>query len=191
MCLYSMFYFVSLYLQQILGQSPIQAGLSYLPLALTIFIIARFTGRMLGRVGAKAPLVAGLVLTALGLLWFSLLPAHAGSFLASVLGPSLIAAIGIGLTLVPVTVTAMAGVDPRQSGVASGLINTTQQVGGALGLAILASLAASRAHTHPATTALALTSGFDLAFRVAAAIAATAAVLAATLIPAKSTSHDG
>jgi EmrB/QacA subfamily drug resistance transporter len=192
MCLYSMFYFVSLYLQQILGQSPIQAGLSYLPLALTIFIIARFTGRMLGRVGAKAPLVAGLVLTALGLLWFSLLPAHAGSFLASVLGPSLIAAIGIGLTLVPVTVTAMAGVDPRQSGVASGLINTTQQVGGALGLAILASLAASRAHTHhSATTALALTSGFDLAFRVAAAIAAIAAVLAATLIPVKSASHDG
>jgi EmrB/QacA subfamily drug resistance transporter len=184
MCLYSMFYFVSLYLQQILGQSPIQAGLSYLPLALTIFATARLSGRNLRRTGPKPPLIAGLLLSALGLLWFSNAPAHGGSFAASVLGPSLVAAIGIGLTIVPVTVTAMAGTKPSEAGVASGLINTSQQIGGALGLAVLASLAAGHAGGHqPATGALALTSGFDFAFRIAAVIAVGTAAIAALLIP--------
>jgi EmrB/QacA subfamily drug resistance transporter len=187
--LYAMFYLVSLYLQQILGQTPIQAGLSYLPLALTIFAAARLASRLITITGTRPPLIAGLLLSAVGLLWFSRAPAHGGSFAASVLGPSLVAAVGIGLTLVPVTVAAMAGTDPRQSGVASGLINTSQQVGGALGLAILASLAASSAHAHhPATTAAALTSGFDLAFQVAAAIAAAAAAATAVLMPSPHTS---
>jgi EmrB/QacA subfamily drug resistance transporter len=177
--LYAMFYFVSLYLQQILGETPIQAGLSYLPLALTIFVAARLSSRLITTTGTKPPQIAGLLLSALGLLWFSRVPAQGGSFAASVLGPSLLTAVGIGLTLVPVTIAAMAGVEPRRAGVASGLINTSQQVGGALGLAVLASLAASHthAHTHPsATTPAALTSGFQLAFQVAAAIAAVAAV---------------
>jgi EmrB/QacA subfamily drug resistance transporter len=184
--LYAMFYFVSLYLQQILGQTPIQAGLSYLPLALTIFIAARLSSRLIAATGAKPLLIAGLLLSAAGLAWFSHAPAHGGSFLASVLGPSLVAAVGIGLTIVPVTIAAMAGVDPRQSGVASGLVNTSQQVGGALGLAVLASVAAGHAQAHrSATTAAAVTSGFDLAFQVAAAIAVAAAVAATVLISAK------
>jgi EmrB/QacA subfamily drug resistance transporter len=189
--LYAMFYFVSLYLQQILGQTPIQAGLSYLPLALTIFIAARLSGRLIATTGTKPPLISGLLLSALGLLWFSRVPAHGGSFLASVLGPSLIAAMGIGLTLVPVTIAAMSGVEPRRSGVASGLINTSQQVGGALGLAVLAALAAGHAQAHhaPATPA-GLTSGFDLAFQVAAAIAAVAAVAAVALVPRPESQPD-
>ena len=182
--LYAMFYFVSLYLQQILGQSPLQAGLSYLPLALAIFAAARLAGRLITTTGTRPPLIAGLLLSTAGLLWFSHLPAHGGSFTANVLGPSLIAATGIGLTLVPVTIAAMAGVDSRQSGVASGLVNTSQQIGGALGLAALAALAAGRAHTHhPATTPAALTSGFHLAFQIAAGIAATAALTAIVLNP--------
>jgi EmrB/QacA subfamily drug resistance transporter len=187
--LYAMFYLVSLYLQQILGQSPVEAGLSYLPLALTIFAAARLSSRLIAATGTRPPLIAGLLLSAAGLLWFSRAPAHGGSFAASVLGPSLVTAVGIGLTLVPVTVAAMAGTDPRQSGVASGLINTSQQVGGALGLAVLASIAASRAHAYsPATSAAALTSGFDLAFQVAAALAAVAALAAALLMPKPSPS---
>jgi predicted MFS family arabinose efflux permease len=94
--LYAMFYFVSLYLQQILGQTPIQVGLSYLPLALTIFIAARLASRLITITGTKPPLIAGLLLSALGLLWFSRVPAHGGSFPASVLGPSLLAAVGSG-----------------------------------------------------------------------------------------------
>ena len=86
--LYAMFYFVSLYLQQILGQSPLQAGLSYLPLALTIFAAARLAGRLITTTGTRPPLIAGLLLSTAGLLWFSHLPAHGGSFTANVLGPS-------------------------------------------------------------------------------------------------------
>ena len=144
MSLFSMFFFISLYLQNVLHYSPIKTGISYLPLAVGIILSAGAASQLVTRFGFKPPLIAGLLLIAGGLLWFSQVPAPGGSFAADVLGPSLLAAVGLGFSFVPVTIAAVTGTKPHEAGLASGLINTSQQVGGALGLAILATVANSR-----------------------------------------------
>jgi EmrB/QacA subfamily drug resistance transporter len=184
MSLFAMFFFISLYLQQVLGYSPLRTGFAYLPLAVGIIISAGAASQLVTRIGFKRTLIGGLLLTAGGLLWFSQVRAG-GSYLADVLGPSLLAAFGLGFSFVPVTIAAVAGTKDREAGLASGLINTSQQVGGALGLAILASIANSRTanvlasgqHSH----AIALTDGFRVAFLVGAGFALFAAAVA-TLI---------
>ena len=155
MSLFSMFYFISLYMQDVLGFSPIKAGLAYLPLSIAIILSAGAASVMVTRIGFKPALILGLLLIAAGLLWFSQVPAHGGSFSADVLGPSLLAGIGLGFSFVPVTIAAVTGVEPGEAGLASGLINTSQQIGGALGLAILATVANSRTQSllTPAPTA--------------------------------------
>ena len=154
MSLFSMFFFISLYLQEVLGFSPIKTGVSYLPLAVGI-IISAGASQLVNRLGFKTPLIAGLVLIAGGLLLVLEGPAPGGSYVADVLGPSLLAAVGLGFAFVPVTIAAVTGTEPREAGLASGLINTSQQVGGALGLAILATVANSRTQDviPPASTA--------------------------------------
>ncbi len=187
MSLFSMFFFISLYLQNVLHDSPIKAGISYLPLAVGIIISAGVASQVVTRVGFKLPLIAGLLLIAGGLLWFSQVPATGGSFATDVLGPSLLAAVGLGFA--PVTIAAVTGTDPHEAGLASGLINTSQQVGGALGLAILATIANSRTkglfHAGVHDTAIALTKGFDRAFLVGAGFAIAGAILAAVLISSR------
>ena len=189
MSLFSMFFFISLYLQNVLHDSPIQAGISYLPLAVGIILSAGAASQLVTRVGFKPPLIAGLLLIAGGLLWFSQVPAPGGSFAADVLGPSLLAAVGLGFAFVPVTIAAVTGTEPQEAGLASGLINTSQQVGGALGLAILATIANSRTqglfHAGVHSTAVALTKGFDRAFLVGAGFAVAGAILAAVLISSR------
>jgi EmrB/QacA subfamily drug resistance transporter len=189
MSLFSMFFFISLYLQNVLHDSPIQAGISYLPLAVGIIVSAGVASQLVTRLGFKAPLIAGLLLIAGGLLWFSQVPAPGGSFAADVLGPSLLAAVGLGFAFVPVTIAAMTGTEPHEAGLASGLINTSQQVGGALGLAILATVANSRTqslfHAGTHSTSVALTKGFDRAFLVGAGFAVAGAILAAILISSR------
>ena len=189
MSLFSMFFFISLYLQDVLHDSPIKAGVSYLPLAIGIILSAGGAAQLVNRLGFKPPLVAGLLLIAGGLLWFSRVPAPGGSFAADVLGPSLLAAVGLGLAFVPVTIAAVTGTQPEEAGLASGLINTSQQVGGALGLAILATIANSRTqsvlHAGVHTTAVALTKGFDRAFLVGAGFAVVGAILAMVLISSR------
>ena len=193
MSLFSMFFFISLYLQDVMGYSPIKTGLAYLPLAVGIIIAAGVACQFVTRVGFKAPLIAGMVLVAGGLLWFSQVPATGGSFLADVLGPSLLAAFGLGFAFVPVTIAAVTGTEPREAGLASGLINTSQQIGGALGLAILATIANSRTqslfHAGVHSSAVALTKGFDQAFLVGAGLAVAGAILAAVLISSRD-SHE-
>ena len=193
MSLFSMFFFISLYLQDVLGYSPIKTGIAYLPLAVGIIIAAGVAGQLVTRVGFKPPLIAGMVLVAGGLLWFSQVPATGGSFLADVLGPSLLAAFGLGFAFVPVTIAAVTGTEPREAGLASGLINTSQQIGGALGLAILATIANSRTqsliHAGVHSTAVAMTKGFDRAFLVGAGLAVAGAILAAVLISSRD-SHE-
>ena len=134
-----------------------------------------------------------MLLVAGGLLWFSQVPATGGSFLADVLGPSLLAAFGLGFAFVPVTIAAVTGTEPHEAGLASGLINTSQQIGGALGLAILATIANSRTqslfHAGVHSTAVALTKGFDRAFLVGAGLALAGAILAAVLISSRD-SHE-
>jgi EmrB/QacA subfamily drug resistance transporter len=176
--LFSMFFFISLYMQQVLGYSAIHAGLSYLPLAVSIIISAGVASQLVTRIGFKPVLAAGLVLVGLGLLWFSRVSTH-GSFLADILGPSLLAAVGLGLAFVPVTIAAVSGVADHEAGLASGLINTSQQVGGALGLAILAAISTSvSGSSHDPAL---LTRGFHDAFLAGAGFAA-AGVLATLLL---------
>ncbi len=175
--LFSMFFFISLYMQQVLGYSPIKAGLSYLPLAVSIILSAGIASQLVTKVGFKPILATGMGLIAAGLLWFTQISVD-GTFLADILGPSLLAAVGLGFSFVPVTIAAVSGIEDREQGLASGLINTSQQVGGALGLAILAAVANGIIGTSrdPAT----LVEGFQSAFLVGAGFAA--AGLLATLL---------
>ncbi len=172
MSLFSMFFFISLYLQNVLHYSPIKTGISYLPLAVGIIISAGVASQLVTRIGFRPTLIAGLLLVAGGLLWFSQVPGSGGSFAADVLGPSLLAALGFGFAFVSVTIAAVTGTRPHEAGLASGLINTSQQIGGALGLAILATLANSRTqnlyHSGVDSASVALTKGFDRAFLVGA-----------------------
>jgi EmrB/QacA subfamily drug resistance transporter len=189
MSLFSMFFFISLYLQDVLHYSPIKTGISYLPLAVGIILSAGAASQVVNRVGFKIPLIAGLLLIAGGLVWFSRVPAPGGSYLSDILGPSLLAAVGLGFAFVPVTIAAVTGTRPHEAGLASGLINTSQQVGGALGLAILATVANSRTqslfHSGVHSASVALTKGYDRAFLVGAGFALAGALLAAVLISSR------
>jgi EmrB/QacA subfamily drug resistance transporter len=181
--LFSMFFFISLYMQQVLGYSPIHAGLSYLPLALTIVLAAGLGGQFVTRFGFKPILATGMLFVAIGLVWFSRVSVG-GGFITDILGPSLLAAIGLGFGFVTSTIAAVSGVNEREQGLASGLINTSQQIGGALGLAVLSTIATSRTDDVMASGASslprALTEGFQSAFLGGAVIAALGFV--ATLI---------
>ncbi len=180
--LFSMFFFISLYMQQVLGYDALKAGLAYLPLALTIIVSAGVASQLVTRVGFKPVLVIGLGFVAVGLLWFGQI-SPGGGYVSDVLGPSLLAAIGLGLAFVSVTIAAMSGISERDSGLASGLINTGQQVGGALGLAILAAIANSRtAQIGGTDQASALTEGFQSAFLAGAGFAVLGILAAVFLI---------
>ncbi|MGW4469925.1 MFS transporter [Nonomuraea sp. NPDC004354] len=158
------FFFLPLYQQRVLGYSPLAAGLTQVPLALALMLAPLAAGRL------RAPLVPGLVTLAAGLAWLARAPEN-GTFLADLLGPSLLVGAGLGLAFVPLTALGVAGVPGERSGVAGGLINTTRQVGGALGLAVLASVAG---------LAPSELSGYHRAFAAAAAISLLAAVIAFT-----------
>ena len=186
--LFSMFFFISLYMQQILGFDALEAGLAYLPLAVSIIIAAGVASQLVTRLGARPVLVFGLVLVAVGLVWFSQVSVG-GSYVADVLFPSLLAGWGLGFAFVPMTIASQAGVTEADAGLASGLINTSQQIGGALGLAVLATVANSATRdaltsAHGARSALpaALTDGFQDAFLVGAGIAVAGVVVAALTI---------
>ncbi|HEX5608796.1 MAG TPA: MFS transporter [Solirubrobacterales bacterium] len=166
--LFSMFFFISLYMQQVLGYTPIKAGLSYLPLAVSIILSAGIASQLVTKVGFKPILASGMVLIAAGLVWFSQISVD-GTFLSDVLGPSLLAAVGLGFSFVPVTIAAVSGVPDHEQGLASGLINTSQQVGGALGLAILAAISISV--TGSSHDPAVLTEGFQDAFLAGAGFA--------------------
>jgi EmrB/QacA subfamily drug resistance transporter len=183
--LFSMFYFISLYMQQGLGYSPIHAGLSYLPLAVTIIVAAGLGGQLVTRFGFKPILAAGMLSISAGLVWFGQVSVG-GGFLTDILGPSLLAAIGLGFGFVTSTIAAVSGVNEQEQGLASGLINTSQQIGGALGLAVLSTIATSRTNDVMATGTsnlpTALTEGFQAAFLGGAVIAALGVVATLTLI---------
>jgi EmrB/QacA subfamily drug resistance transporter len=185
--LFSMFFFISLYMQNVLGFSALEAGLAYLPLAVGIIVTAGASAGLVTRFGFKPVLISGLIITAAGLVWFSQIDPN-GSYVGDVLFPSLLAAIGLGLAFVSMMVAAVSGVEPHEAGLASGLINTSQQIGGALGLAILATVANSRIDDLAASGTpqnVALTEGFQSAFLVGAGIAIAGAILATVLVSSK------
>jgi EmrB/QacA subfamily drug resistance transporter len=163
---FPVWFFLTLYLQQVLRFDAIEAGLCFLPMTLSIFGASVLAPRAVGRFGAHRVIAGGMLMTAGGMLLLNGI-APGGSYLGSVFPGALIAAIGMGFSLVPSTIVAMQGVAGADSGLASGLLNTSRLMGGALGLAVLSTIAAT--HTHHATgvsPARALTDGFDLAFAV-------------------------
>src|SRR5918992_1378733 len=141
--MFGLFFFLSIYLQVVLAYSALEAGVAQLPLAGTLVLAAGAVSPLVTRFGSKRVLLVGLVLFAAGMGWFARMPAD-GTFVADLLGPSLLVGLGLAATFIALTVTAVEGVSAQQYGLASGLINTTQQIGGALGLAILAAVANSR-----------------------------------------------
>jgi MFS family permease len=186
---FGMWFFVSLYLQQVLGYSPIKAGLVFLPMTLCIVLGSTMASRLVLRFGAKALLVTGMGLQTVGLLLFTQVSVS-GTYLGTILVPGLLVATGLGLSIVPATISAVAGVAPKEAGLASGLVNTSRLVGGALGLAILAAVATAKtnsdlSHTHGGTLALhvALTNGFQVAFGVAAGFAFVGGLVALFGLP--------
>jgi EmrB/QacA subfamily drug resistance transporter len=182
--LFSMFFFITLYLQQVLDYSPIEAGLAYVPLAITIIISSGVASQLVTRVGFKPVLAAGMAFIAAALAWFSQVSID-GRFATDVLGPSMLAAAGLGFAFVTTTIAAVSGIHEEESGLASGLINTSQQIGGALGLAVLSTIATSRTEDVAATGAShanALTEGFQAAFLGGSAFAAVGLLLTLVLI---------
>lgn len=140
LAIFSMFFFATLFMQEILGYGPFEAGLAYLPAALSIVVIAGIASRVVGRVGTKVLLAVGVGLAAAGLLWFSRVT-PASDYVHGLLGPLLLTAAGMGTCFVPLTLNAVSGVAPEEQGIASALLNTGQQVGGSLGLAVLGTIA--------------------------------------------------
>ncbi|MFC6012766.1 DHA2 family efflux MFS transporter permease subunit [Nocardia lasii] len=175
---------VALYLQKVLGYNALQTGLAMLPAALAIGGVSLFaSARLITRFGERAVLIAGLVLLLAGMSWLTRLPVDAG-YVTDVL-PVMVAISGGGLVLPALTALGMSGADTDDAGLASGLFNTTQQVGMAVGVAVLSTLAAARTGAElaaGASDATALTSGYRLAFTVAAGLLATALVLSATVL---------
>lgn len=180
---FAMWYFMSLYVQEVLGFSPIQAGLAFLPMTLLVVAGSQVAGRLTGRVGPGRVLAVGMSLIASGMLLFTQASPD-GSYLADVLAPSLLAAAGIGFSFVPVTIAATTGVAGAEAGLASGLVNTFRQVGGSLGLALLATLATQRTAELAGSVgrSTALTEGFDRAFLVGGLFALAGAAAAVALL---------
>jgi EmrB/QacA subfamily drug resistance transporter len=182
---FGMWFFVSLYLQQVLGYSPIRAGLAFLPMTLCIVAASTIASRTVARLGAKSLLVFGMTVMTIGLALFTRIATH-GDYAADVLVPGMLVGIGIGFAFVPATISAVAGVAPAEAGLASGLVNTSRLFGGALGLAVLAAIATSHTNSqlhHGASAHAALTSGFQLAFVIAAAFALIGGLVAAFGLP--------
>ena len=187
--MFAWFFISALYLQVVLGYSAMQVGLAFLPANL---IMAAFSlgisARMVMRFGIRVPLAAGLALTAAGLALFALSPAD-GSFALHVLPGMTLLGIGCGMAMNPVLLAAMSDVNPSESGLASGVVNTSFMMGGALGLAVLASLAAARTAkllAFGADSLVALNGGYHVAFALGAVFAAAASLLSAALLRAAS-----
>jgi MFS family permease len=182
--MFGLFFVLSLFLQDVLGYTALEAGVSQLPLAGTLVVSAAAVSPLIDRIGVRSVLVAGLGIFSVGLGWFSVMPADA-SFLGDILGPSLLVGVGLALAFVALTIASVAGVRDSDYGLASGLINTTQQIGGALGLAILIPIANSRIESVAGgsqPTEVAISEGLQAALMGAAALGVIATIVAAVAL---------
>src|SRR6266508_2301457 len=184
----AIFFFLTLYMQNVLGYSPIQTGVAYLPLTFATVIAAGISSHLLSRIGTRPVIVAGSLLSAGGVYWLSRIPVD-GSYLSDLLPGMILVAIGTGPVFVGVTTAANAGVPPDKAGLAASLLNASQQLGGALGLAIFSALATGRTHhllaIHTAPPQ-ALVAGFQRAL-----LAGSIFLLAAALIALRATNTRG
>jgi EmrB/QacA subfamily drug resistance transporter len=182
--MFSMFLMLTLYMQQVLGYSAMKTGVAYLAVAGTAILWSALAAQLVTRVGVKPVLVAGMTALTGGLVYFTQVSVH-GSYAGDLLPGFLLIGFGIGFSFVPISIAALAGVQPAEAGLASGLINTSQQIGGALGIAALSTIATSRTdHAVASGSALpnALVDGFNVAFLTGVGIAAVGIIAALTLI---------
>jgi predicted MFS family arabinose efflux permease len=202
--LFGVFFFLTLFIQTVLGYSPIRAGIAFLPFAVGVVIGSALASPLVARIGPRPLISAGAAMVAGGMFWYSRLTEHAG-YASHLLGPTLVSSFGLGLVFVPLALVALHKVAEQDSGVASSLLNTAQQVGGAIGLALLGTVAwtavANSVRTQVAAAAKAgqplpkpgspppasiydhaLTVGFSRAFLVAAGIALLALLIAIATI---------
>jgi EmrB/QacA subfamily drug resistance transporter len=180
---FPVWFFLTLYLQQVLHLDAIQTGLAFLPMTLSIFVASTLAPRVVARFGPRAVITAGMLCATAGMtLLVGVDPG--GSYLATVFPGALLSAVGMGFSLVPATIVAMQSLPPERSGLGSGLLNTSRLMGGALGLAVLSTIADAQTHSHIAAGATrALTDGFDVAFAVGGACTLAGALVAALLLP--------
>lgn len=178
-----LFFFLTVFMQNVLGYSPVQAGLAFLPVSLSIIVTVGATSQLLVKFGQKNPLVVGVLLNAAALAWLTGLDAGS-SYAAGLLGPMLVFGIGTGMMFMPLTMLGVSDIDQADTGSASGVLNATQQVGGSLGLAILVTVFGSTTRGESGSPAEVLTSGVTTAFGVAALLAVGAFVIALTVIRA-------
>jgi EmrB/QacA subfamily drug resistance transporter len=179
--IFAMFFFNTLYLQRVLGYGPLKAGLAFLPFTAGIMVSAGIAAQFAPRIGVRPVAAAGFLLTAAGLLLLTQLPVH-GSYAVDVLPALILSSLGMGAVFMPLTLIATTGLDDEDQGLASGLFNTSQQVGGALGLAVLSTIATSKTASAGGSPAHALVVGFHWAFAGGAVvIIAALAVMVALL----------
>lgn len=176
----SSFYFVSLYLQRVLGDGAARTGVEFLPFALGVVFGSALAIKLGFRLPPRTLLIGGGLLTTAGFAWFGMISAD-GSFSVDILGPSIVTSVGIGLCLAPAVSIATAGVAPQETGMASGLLNSTRQIGASLGLAVLGTAAHDRTGDVP--TPEALDDGYALGMTVAAVVVAVAVLIAVTVLP--------
>lgn len=186
--MFSFWLFLSLYMQDVLGLSPLVTGVGFLPQTVAVAVASQISARLVARLGPRPPLFVGVLLAGVGLAWLSRI-SPVGNYAADVLGGSTLTTFGMGLCYTPLAFAATAGVAREEAGLASGTLNTARQVGGSIGLAVLATIAADRTRSlvavHGASVSehvRALTSGFDRAFAVSSTMA-LAAFFAALIIP--------
>src|SRR6266576_5593321 len=181
---FSLFLMLTLYMQQVLGYSPMKTGVGYLAVAGTAIFTSAIAAQLVTRIGVKPVLVTGMIALTGGLVWFTQVSVG-GSYLGDLLPGFLLIAVGIGFAFVPISIAALSGVQAAEAGLASGLINTSQQIGGALGIAALSTIATSRTSdslANGSTRAAALVDGFHGAFAAGAVIAALGVVATLVLI---------
>ncbi|MEU8823564.1 MFS transporter [Streptomyces sp. NPDC048636] len=191
--MFAMWYFMSLYLQNVLHYSPVKAGLAFLPHTLSIVLGSKLAPRLMARIDGKTLAIVGGTLAAIGFGWQSRMDAD-GTFLGTVLGPALVMSLGSGLLMTPLAAAATSGATASDAGLVSGLVNTSRQMGGALGLSVLATVAAERissARGHGDTAEKALAAGYAQAFTVATGIVAAATVLMVVALPRTSAATAG
>jgi EmrB/QacA subfamily drug resistance transporter len=182
--IFSNFFLLTLYVQQVLGYSALKTGLTFLATAGTVVLVAGISQALVTRVGVRPVMTVGLVLMTAGMLWYTQIPTH-GSFVTHLLPGYLLVGVGMAFAFIPMSIAALAGVAPQEAGLASGLINTAQQVGGALGVAIASTVAFTHTNTLLAshhTYPQAATSGFSLGFWVIAGISAASVVACLALV---------
>ncbi|QKV95234.1 MFS transporter [Streptomyces sp. NA02950] len=183
--MFAMWYFMSLYLQNVLHYSPVKAGLAFLPYSLSIVLGSKLAPRLMARFDGKTVAMVGGTLVVAGFAWQSRMDAD-GTFLGTVLGPAVVMSLGSGLLMTPLAAAATSGATPSEAGLVSGLVNTSRQMGGALGLSVLATVAAERisaARGDGDTADQALAAGYAQAFTVATGIIAVSTVLIAVTLP--------